>query len=181
MRCDLLVAALLAASVALAGDPPAMPPTNGRAALAAAPVGELSAHEARSLALAALTGDAPLQARIDRVAALRDRFGDDAELAAIAANLDAMRAADLPPARAMVVARAAFREIDRLARDHPADPGVRLQRGMGALRAPSLAGRDRIALEEFDALLADFDLAPDLRAFVEARRAEALAKLEAPR
>lgn len=157
-----------------------------KASIANIPQSVVSAEQARQMALIVLAdaaerpqGDVEgLQLDQAIVQSLAELAGNDPEILAVGANLTAMEAgAESNLARVMRLARSASRTLDKLVLDNPDNGGVLLQRGTNALYAPRIAGRIRIAVADFEALLAPpFDLGISDRAYVQTLLAQSYAK-----
>ncbi len=182
---------LLASPAPASGAPPTVfgeaAPAEVEARLSPRADAELAPEERRLLAFAliALCGSAEppepacVEPALARVSGWPESGGEDPELAAMRANLEAMTAAYArSPMQAMTIARQVQRRIDRLALDHPDHAGILLQRGANALHAPRVAGRWSAALADFAKLLeGGFDLSPEAELQARALHAEAALKL----
>ena len=180
LKPRLLLAVLLASSLpltALAGTPPTLflpdqaPELRN---LAQALPEALAVEQIRQVALVILDDAsrrtdgtiAQVQADQARVAGLAGLAGDDPEILAIHANLLGIEAGlETDVIRVLTLAKTGTRALDQLVRDNPDNGGVLLQRALGALHAPPVAGRIGIAVTDFRSLLdGDFGLTPGVHA-----------------
>ncbi|MGL6209568.1 MAG: hypothetical protein ACRC14_07045 [Paracoccaceae bacterium] len=187
-----LLAFLLASALplsALAGTPPTrfLPEQAPelRSLAQAVPDG-FSVEQARQVALVILDDAsrrtdgsiAQVQADQVRVTGLAGVAGDDPEILAIHANLLGIEAGLEPDlVRVLTLAKAGTRALDQLVRDNPDNGGVLLQRALGALHAPPVAGRIGIAVTDFRSLVdGDFGLSAPAHAEIQVLLAQSLIK-----
>lgn len=190
MRSLLLLCLLLLPGVASALSGPTTfdgeHPEAIAARLADRPQEHFTLREQRLSALAAIArcGKAdPITADCvePEVARIESWQSEDPELRAMLENLRGMQAAYAQAFKAMQIGRQSQRALDRLVRDHPDLGGVRLQRGIGGLYAPRIAGRWSQARQDFETLLAgDYDMSAEDRLFVTALHAAAALRTDRP-